>query len=399
MVEFFQGGVIMKSLRGGRLLRQGVGQTIGILTALLAFGLFVSACGDDSGGGGDNDNVNQNTNTNTNTNTNDNQNHNGGPCDPNPCQNGGTCTPDGEQFTCDCAAGFTGDLCETNIDDCDPNPCQNGGTCIDGVNGFQCDCPEGYTGQLCETQGDPEPQPDLGADAKVIFLHHSTGGVIWNGGVSGWFDDYNQANSTSYDVQQEAYPHDPYPWSNYPYDYWHLWVEDGGQADSEGQETIEDLASNYDVVVFKHCFPVSHVAADTGNPDISSDRKSQENYKLQYMALRDKLRSFPNTRFIVWTGAALVASATNQDEATRARDFFAWVIDTWDEPGDNIYVWDFRELETDGGLYLLDENSAGGGDSHPGSEFASRVAPFFAQRIVDVITGYGDLRSITGQDN
>ena len=176
-------------------------------------------------------------------------------------------------------------------------------------------------------------------------------------------------------------------------------MEDGGQAEAEGVPTLESFVADYDVVIFKHCFPVSHVAEDTGNPDISSDRKSLENYKLQYLAIRDKLRSFPNTRFIVWTGAALVESATNPDEANRAKEFFDWVKETWDEPGDNIYVWDFWTLETEGGLYLLDANSAGGGDSHPGSEFAQRVAPFFAQRIVDVITGYGDLRSITGQDN
>ena len=35
-----------------------------------------------------------------------------GPCDVNPCQNDGTCTPDGEDFTCQCQSGFTGDMCE-----------------------------------------------------------------------------------------------------------------------------------------------------------------------------------------------------------------------------------------------------------------------------------------------
>ena len=73
------------------------------------------------------------------------------------------------------------------------------------------------------------------------------------------------------------------------------------------------------------------------------------------------------------------------------------MIDTWDEPGDNIYVWDFRQLETEGGLYLLNEYAAAPGDSHPNSAFATRVAPYLGQRIVDVIEGRGDSGSLTGQ--
>ena len=187
----------MKRLLDGSIAWRG-GMVLSVaLVGVLTLGMVLSACGDDdSGGGTNNDNVNQNSNSNDNTNSNTN---NTGPCDPNPCQNGGSCTPDGDGFTCECAEGFTGDRCETNIDDCDPNPCQNGGTCIDGINGFQCQCPEGYSGPLCENENGG-PQEDLGPDAKVIFLHHSTGGVIWNGGVASWFDDYNAANSTSYDV-------------------------------------------------------------------------------------------------------------------------------------------------------------------------------------------------------
>ena len=33
------------------------------------------------------------------------------PCDPNPCQNNGVCTADDDDYTCTCAAGFSGDNC------------------------------------------------------------------------------------------------------------------------------------------------------------------------------------------------------------------------------------------------------------------------------------------------
>lgn len=226
--------------------------------------------------------------------------------------------------------------------------------------------------------------------ASVIFLHHSTGGVIWNGGVAAVIDNYNALNNKSYTVTEEAYPDAPYPWANYPYDYWHLWVESGGQAAAEGVPTLESFTTNYDVVIFKHCFPVSGINADTGSPDISSSSKTIENYQLQYAALKERLHQYPDTRFLLWTGAALVESASSPEDGQRARQFFDWVKQQWDESDDNIFLWDFYELETEGGNFLLDQYSAGGGDSHPSSTFAQTVAPLFAQRIIDVIEGRGD---------
>ena len=205
--------------------------------------------------------------------------------------------------------------------------------------------------------------PPMPSDAAAVFLHHSTGGVIWSGGVPEWIDDYNTAHGTSYAVTATAYPNSPYPWDNYPYDYWNIWVLHAGAAPYLGCATLEMLTQQYDVVVFKHCFPVSNIEPDIGTPDIGSPDKRTENYKAQYLALRTKLRSFPANRFVVWTGAAKLQSEISEDMATRARAFFDWVIGEWDEPGDNIYVWDFYDLETGGGIYLLPQN--GSTDSHP----------------------------------
>ena len=40
------------------------------------------------------------------------------------------------------------------IDECASSPCQNGGTCVDGVNEYSCTCAAGYTGTNCETSKD-----------------------------------------------------------------------------------------------------------------------------------------------------------------------------------------------------------------------------------------------------
>ncbi len=231
--------------------------------------------------------------------------------------------------------------------------------------------------------------------ASVLFLHHSTGECIWNGGVEAWFDAYNKSHKTKYTITEQAFPKDaPYGWNNYPYDYWNIWVKHAGARAYKGEPTLEMLSRKYDVIVFKHCFPVSAIEEDTGHGDVASEDKRIENYKLQYEALKMKMREFPKTRFIVWTGPALVKSETDEDAAGRARAFFDWVRKEWDKPGDNIYLWDFRELETEGGLYLNDSYAMG--DSHPNEGFSKKVAPHFCRRIVDVILGQGDQGSLTG---
>ncbi len=51
-------------------------------------------------------------------------------CINNPCQNGAICiesTQSGAQPTCTCLDGFSGELCEINVDECAGNPCTNGG--------------------------------------------------------------------------------------------------------------------------------------------------------------------------------------------------------------------------------------------------------------------------------
>ncbi len=72
-------------------------------------------------------------------------------CDPNPCLHGKCSLVDGAT-SCECDAGWEGDLCDSNHDDCDPNPCQNGGSCTDGVDSYTCTCPQGYSGSNCENQ-------------------------------------------------------------------------------------------------------------------------------------------------------------------------------------------------------------------------------------------------------
>ena len=261
------------------------------------------------------------------------------------------------------------------------------------------------------------------SDMNILYIHHSTGGVIWQGEkasiimraarkistklaeavgskakLPSLFDKYNQENNKNYLIKEIVFPKAaPYGWHNYPYDYYDIWVEHAGNEPYMEEPTLEMLTKLYQVISFKHCFPVSNIQPDKDSAYINSDYKSLANYKLQYNALRDKLHEFPDTKFIVWTGAALAKGAVSEEAAMRAREFFTWVKEEWDLPEDNIWLWDFYELETEGGLYLKDEYATSDTDSHPNTVFASNAVGLIFNRIVDVIESNGTGTNLKGE--
>ncbi|MCD4723238.1 MAG: hypothetical protein K8R63_00240, partial [Bacteroidales bacterium] len=213
------------------------------------------------------------------------------------------------------------------------------------------------------------------------------------------FKEYNKENDTNYAIREKNFPKSsPYGWNNYPFDYYNIWVKNAGEEPFKEEPTLEMLTKDYQVIIFKHCFPVSNIQADLDSPDINSDIMTLSNYKLQYSALRDKLHEFPDTKFIIWTGAAEVEAVISEDEALRAKEFFGWVTDQWDLPGDNIYIWDLYSLQTEGGLYFKDEYAASPRDSHPNEEFAGRVVNLLFNRIIDVIDNNGNGTLLNGKE-
>jgi len=260
-------------------------------------------------------------------------------------------------------------------------------------------------------------------ETNIIFLHHSTGAIIWKGAITSpitkairrisasyaekvdarehlpWlFDKYNRKYSTNYLIKEQPFPKaEPYGWNNDPYDYFNIWVKNEGPSPFMNEPTLEILTKDFDVIIFKHCFPVSNIQADKDTADLYSDIKTIANYKLQYLALREKMHQFPDTKFILFTGAAQVKSNISEEEAKRAREFFAWVISSWDIPEDNIFIWDLYNLETEGGLYLKEEFAVSSEDSHPNYYFAGRAYKLLFNRIIDVIDNNGITTKLTGE--
>lgn len=235
---------------------------------------------------------------------------------------------------------------------------------------------------------------------KIIFLHHSTGAAVYSeGNVDAWISNYNSQHQKNYQLTEFNYPNDPYPWANYPYDYWNLWINKACNPDTPNIECLNNLAQKYDMIIFKHCFPGAAIEADQGTPTISSDRKSLENYKVQYRALRTELDKYPDNKFIVWTLVPLHRLATDEDQAKRAKQFVDWVKTEWltedSKPHPNIYIFDFwgyvaetNPNPANGKVNCLKynyEKDHNDSDSHPNVEANLYVGPLFAEFIVNTI--------------
>lgn len=104
-------------------------------------------------------------------------------CLINPCLNGGTCIDDVNSFRCSCVPGFVGSLCQANVDDCLTKPCSNGGSCHDLINDYRCDCMSGFTGKDCSVNIDEcESNPCLNGgtceDLVNEFVCHCSQGFV-----------------------------------------------------------------------------------------------------------------------------------------------------------------------------------------------------------------------------
>ena len=263
------------------------------------------------------------------------------------------------------------------------------------------------------------PMTAPGGKVRIVLLHHSTGEIVYGAGLPTFFDAWNRSHGTRYEISEQNYPNtarghtwllrilrqklfdrlvNHYPWENYPYDYWNLWVAHTGTSRDRAELNLDDLVKAYDVIIWKHCYPVSNVKPDDGQPSVSSPVKTLANYKLQYQALKERMRQFPSKRFIVWTPTALHQASTNPGDAARANQFSTWVKEVWDEPGDNIFVWDWRDLETRGdGLYIRPDLAKDPDSDYPNPAFAAQAAALLGQRVVDVIEGRGESGGLTGK--
>ena len=257
-----------------------------------------------------------------------------------------------------------------------------------------------------------------------LFLHHSTGGVIWNNAtpdVPALMHAYNVENnligddSVHMDIAVGFFPPIEMPegtLDNY-WDSWHMIVT--GQSDfPEYEAEWEGWLENYSLMVIKSCFGGSGVS-EMGNPADTSDIDDDVNTKTMYRQkwhIRSIVREFeshPDKFFVIWTGIPLVPAAGY--DGTLSHHFVTWMRDTLALGNDaiygafppNVYIFDswfllaIEAQEVPGwgncpwGMNPLYHDP---GDNHPNEAGDDIVAPPFVEETFDAALAYESITPV-----
>ena len=52
------------------------------------------------------------------------------------------------QYECACVDGYSGPMCEDDVNECLSSPCLNGAECRDLIGKYECNCLPGFTGMV-----------------------------------------------------------------------------------------------------------------------------------------------------------------------------------------------------------------------------------------------------------
>ncbi|XP_022085321.1 protein crumbs-like isoform X2 [Acanthaster planci] len=98
-------------------------------------------------------------------------------CLPEPCKNGATCIDLIDDYECTCTEEYAGRNCTELLTGCVNNTCLNGATCIPSydettdTHSFTCQCAAGYTGNSCQTDTSVSFENESYLEDRSTFDH------------------------------------------------------------------------------------------------------------------------------------------------------------------------------------------------------------------------------------
>lgn len=249
------------------------------------------------------------------------------------------------------------------------------------------------------TEATPPDREDSGPGDSLVFIHHSCGENWLNSGLHDALlsrDYISQRNDITYGVTVAPDPGRPASLGSVAGEltdmhHWILWFNDYlGNVKRHGC----DGGANR-IVMFKSCFPNSHVEdAGTEPGDPFSDWRTEANYKavyrhpsgpgntysmdgVSYRPLEDIFAANPQTLFVIVTSPPECWNDTNSEISAHARRFNDWLHGEWlpeyvrTTGLDNVAIFDWFDVlaypnnDASHPNQLRAEYGGGSGDSHP----------------------------------
>jgi len=227
---------------------------------------------------------------------------------------------------------------------------------------------------------------------RLIFIHHSTG-EAWLADESGGLGIALADNN--YFVSDTNYGWGPTdsqiggPIGDYTdIGNWWNWflgssrdrILDAVYSESEQNSWYsrldDDPGGENEIIMFKSCFPNSHIEGHPGDPvtvgsnplaGAGLDNLTVGNAKRLYLDLLEYFGDHTDKLFVVITAPPLLASDTDSAAAQNARGFNRWLVEDWldDYPHSNVAVFDFYNvLSSNGGDPYTNDLGTASGNHH-----------------------------------
>ncbi len=220
---------------------------------------------------------------------------------------------------------------------------------------------------------------------RILFLHHSTGENLINGGGV-----REGLAARGYEFYDHGYNGDGLRLADGSYNGMNFNVPDDN-TDPDGfarifAQPLHDPPDNtfsylmqYDVIIFKSCFPVSNIGSD----------EQLAEYQSHYLSIRDRMDQYPNKLFIIVTQPPQVPGSSDRQESQRARAFSQWLqSDDYLAGHPNVFVFDFFDLLAGSDDFLRPEYRVDDYDAHPNERANEEIGPLFVDLIDQAIQVY-----------
>jgi hypothetical protein len=227
-------------------------------------------------------------------------------------------------------------------------------------------------------------KPAADAGLTMVWLHHSTGDRLLQGGLRAGIEDNNIA---FFDINYHEARVDGYVIGDHtdPPDFPAIF------NDARRLETVItwELPDDrqHDIVMFKSCFPASNITSD----------EELQNRKRLYSSLLPTFRAHPEILFIPMSTPPLVRSRTTPAAAARARAFARWLTTAYAADLPSVQAFDlFDALAVrpghDGANTLVPQYAASPSDSHPSRAGGRAVTRLFVPWLNQAIRRAGLVR-------
>ncbi len=217
---------------------------------------------------------------------------------------------------------------------------------------------------------------------RIIFLHHSCGhNLIEQGSVR------EGLSALGYEFYDHGYNGEGLRLADGSYAGYSFNVP-GDNTDPDGLATIfaqplNDPPNNtfshlmeYDVILFKSCFPTSNIESDA----------KLAGYKSHYRQIMNRMAKYPDKIFIIVTQPPEVPRNSDADASSRARSFVNWLkSDEYLAGHDNVFVFDFFDKLSGGDNFLRPGYRTDEYDAHPNMRANETIGPLFVSFIDRVI--------------